>query len=124
MVKKKVEDTYKKPANYKSQLSAQLYCSPLESKKYRVIFYEDGKKTKHIDFGASKYNDYTIYNETEGKTEADKHRDNYIARHKPSEYTLWETDPMSRAALSRWILWEKPTLEQSFNFYKNKFGIQ
>ncbi len=109
---------------YKPQISVQLYCSPIETKKYRAIYYENGKKKKHVDFGASKYNDYTIYYAEEGKEEADKHKEAYIARHKPREEQYWHTDPFSKAALSRWILWEESTIDVAFNNYKNKFGFQ
>lgn len=124
MVKKKEDKQPRISPLYKPQVSAQLFVSPNDTKKFRVEFYENGKKKKHVDFGASKYKDYTIYYEEEGKEEADKHREAYIARHKPRENRAWNEDPYSKAALSRWILWEEPTIDVAFNEYKNRFGLQ
>jgi len=45
----------------------------------------------------------------------------YIARHKANE--RWD-DPYSAGALSRFILWNKPTISASYIFYKNKFKFK
>lgn len=97
-------------------LSAFLYVSPLKSKKYRAIFFKDGVQMKHADFGAKRYEDYTIHKD-------DKRKKNYIQRHS-NEKDLWENDPFAPATLSRFVLWEKPDLEESWKFYKNKFDLQ
>ena len=95
---------------------AFLYTSPLKSKKYRAIFFKDGEQFHHTDFGAKRYENYTIHKDPERK-------ERYIKRHK-NEEKFWENDPYSAAALSRWVLWEKPNLEESWKFYKNKFDLQ
>ena len=69
--------------------------SPLSSKKYRAIFDD-----KHVDFGASGYDDY-ILSGNDVKKKA------YIARHRVNEN--WN-DPYSAGTLSRYILWNKKRL--------------
>ena len=54
-----------------------------------------------------------------------KHRDEerkkrYIDRHKAREN--W-SDPMTAGALSRYILWNKPTLRASIADYKKRFNL-
>ena len=87
----------------------RLITSPIPSKKYRII-YDDGK---HIDFGASGYSDYTL-SKDENKKKA------YISRHKVNED--W-TDPYKAGTLSRFILWNLPTVQDSYNDYKKRFGF-
>ena len=81
-------------------------------KKYMAIFYEDGKKIKTTHFGARGMSDYTKH-----KDKARKQR--YMNRHKVRED--W-SNPMSAGALSRWILWNKPSLRVSINDYKQRFN--
>jgi hypothetical protein len=83
--------------------------SPNASKKYRAIF-DNGK---HTDFGASGYSDY-ISSKDEAKKKA------YIARHKVNEN--W-SDPYTAGTLSRYILWNLPTLQDSINDYKKRFSL-
>lgn len=65
----------------------------------------------------------TVYFGSEGMSDYTKHKDperkkRYIARHKKNEN--WN-NPVSAGALSRWILWNKPTLRASIESYKKKF---
>jgi len=83
--------------------------SPLSSKKYRAIF-DNGK---HVDFGASGYDDY-ILSGNDVKKKA------YIARHRVNEN--WN-DPYSSGCLSRYILWNKKTLKESIEDYKKRFNM-
>ena len=85
--------------------------SPSKSKykKYQAKF-SDGTTTT---FGAKGYSDYTSHKD-------DKRKASYLARHKKNEN--WN-DPLSRGALSRWILWNKPTLSASYNDYLKKFNL-
>ena len=70
-------------------------------KKYDAIF--NGGKT--IAFGAKGYDDF-ITSKNELK------RQNYIKRHSVNE--SWGRNNIESAGwLSRWILWEKPTLESA-----------
>ena len=52
-----------------------------------------------------------------------KHKDEdrkkrYLNRHRKNEN--WKS-PMTAGALSRWILWNKPTLRDSIKDYKKRF---
>ena len=81
-------------------------------KKYMAIFYENGKKIKTTHFGCAGMSDYTKH-----KEEARKQR--YMNRHKSREY--WQK-PMTAGSLSRYILWNKPTLRASISDYKKRFN--
>lgn len=85
----------------------RLVNSPLKGKKWRAIF-NDGA---HTDFGAIGYTDYTLSKDLERKAR-------YLKRHEKNEN--WN-DPKSAGALSRWILWNLPTIEASLKDYKRRF---
>lgn len=102
---------------HKGTISVLLFPSSRASKKYEARFYEDGKEFKKVHFGASKYEDYTTHGDEERK-------ENYIARHGATQETIWATDPYAPATLSRFVLWNKPTLEASWQDYKQKFNLQ
>tara|TARA_R110000787_G_scaffold74156_1_gene165006 strand:+ start:794 stop:1069 length:276 start_codon:yes stop_codon:yes gene_type:complete len=79
-------------------------------KKFMARF--DDKKTIH--FGSAGMSDFT-------KNKDEKRKSLYIARHKARED--W-TNPKSAGALSRWILWNKPTLKASVEDYKKRFNLK
>jgi len=81
-------------------------------KKYMAVFYEGDKKIKTTHFGCAGMSDFTKH-----KDEARKQR--YMNRHKTREN--WQ-DPMSAGSLSRYILWNKPTLRASINDFKKRFN--
>lgn len=84
-------------------------------KKYMAIFKDEkGKKVKTTHFGAAGFSHYPIH-----KNEERKKR--YIDRHKKNEN--WN-DKFSAGALSRWILWNKPTLRDSIADYKRRFNLK
>lgn len=83
-------------------------------KKYMAIFYDGDKKKKTTHFGAKGMSDYT------------KHKDNdrkklYLERHQKREN--WN-NYMSAGSLSRYILWNKPTLRASISDYKKRFNLK
>jgi len=83
--------------------------SPIKGKKLRAQF-SDGT---HTDFGAAGMSDYT------------KHKDSdrmkrYLSRHKKREN--WKS-PKTAGALSRWVLWNKPSLRESITDYKRRFNL-
>lgn len=89
--------------------------STRQGKKMVAVFYDEAKKKiKTTHFGASGYEDYTTHGEMQRKM-------NYLARHKDRED--WN-DYMSSGSLSRWILWNKPTLSESINDYMNRFRLR
>lgn len=94
-------------------ISVKLYKSPKNTKKYRAVFFKDGKEWTHTDFGASGYSDFTIHKDK-------KRMKRYLARHRDNED--WN-DPYSAGALSRWVLWSVPDLEEAWEDYKKRFGF-
>ena len=89
--------------------------SPNPLKKYRAIF-DNGR---HTDFGAAGYNDFIQYSK-QSKELAEKHKQAYLTRHRINEN--WN-DPYSSGSLSRWVLWNLPSLEASITDYKRRFGF-
>lgn len=85
-------------------------------KKFVAIF-GDGTR---IHFGGKGCMDYTLYYTKEGKDIANAKRRSYLKRHRVREN--WN-DPKSPGALSRWLLWEEPTLPKAIKKFKKRFGI-
>jgi hypothetical protein len=70
---------------------------------------------KRVLFGALGYEDYTTHKDPLRKAR-------YIARHKNREN--WTKLGIDTAGFwSRWLLWNKPTLQASYNDIKNKLLI-
>ena len=78
--------------------------------KFTAVFAEP-KKTVH--FGQAGADDVT-------KTKNVLQKEAYLARHKKREN--WDI-PTSAGSLSRWILWNLPTLNASIEDYKKRFKI-
>ena len=83
------------------------YKSDRPDKKYFIIT-NDNKK---IYFGQASSSDFTLH-----KDEARKQR--YINRHKKNEN--WNNKDTA-GFWSRWLLWEKPTIKESYEYIKNKY---
>ena len=86
-----------------------------QKKKLMAIFYMGDKKIKTVHFGASSYTDYI---KSGGDDERKKR---YIARH--SNGTEDWNNYMTAGSLSRWVLWNLPTLQASIKDYKKKFNL-
>jgi hypothetical protein len=82
-------------------------------KKLQATFETDSGRTKTTHFGAAGMSDFT-------KNKSESRKANYLSRHKATEN--WN-DPTSAGALSRWILWNKTSLEASKADYKRRFGL-
>ena len=83
-------------------------------KKLMATFETDSGRKRTTHFGAFGMTDHT-------KTPNDAERKaRYLARHAKNEN--WN-DPTTAGALSRWILWNKPTLSSSIADYKKRFGL-
>jgi hypothetical protein len=68
---------------------------------------------RKIYFGAAGMSDFTKH-----KDEARKQR--YINRHKNNE--MWTKSGIDTAAFwSRWLLWNKPTIKESYDDIKRRF---
>jgi hypothetical protein len=85
------------------------YKSDKPDKKYYIIT-NDNKK---VYFGQASASDFTIH-----KDEARKQR--YINRHQKNEN--WNNKD-SAGAWSRWLLWNKPTIKESYEYIRKKFNI-
>uniref|UniRef100_A0A6C0JY66 Uncharacterized protein n=1 Tax=viral metagenome TaxID=1070528 RepID=A0A6C0JY66_9ZZZZ len=87
-------------------------------KKLMAIFLHKGKYTT-VHFGGEGYNDYTKYYK-QNKVLAEEMKRRYLIRHTSNEN--WN-DVTSAGALSRWILWNKPTITASINDFKRKYNL-
>lgn len=81
-------------------------------KKFDAVFESDGR-TKRVSFGAAGMDDFT-------KTGDEERKRLYLIRHKAREN--WDK-PDTPGALSRWLLWNKPTLEESIRDFRRRFKI-
>lgn len=99
-----------------------LVKSAKKDKKWDANFIVDGKE-KTVSFGAAGYRDYTIMSRgpPSEKAIAEAVRLRYIARHAEMDED-WK-NPLTAGALSRWLLWEKPTLEQAETEYRRRFDL-
>lgn len=90
----------------------EIQKSNRSDKKYMAIF-TIGKRNYKVHFGASGYSDYTIHND-------EKRMLRYRARHRNDHIDQFD----SPGALSWWILWNKPSLEESIEDYRKHFGFE
>ena len=91
--------------------------SPKKDKKLVAVFTDTqkGKTTKKtIHFGSAGMSDYTINKDP-------KRKERYLKRHMKREN--WN-NPQSAGALSRWILWNKPSLNDSIKDFKKRFKLK
>ena len=92
--------------------------SPRVGKKL-VATFRIGDRLKKVHFGAAGYMDYILYTRERGPAYAGRRRARYIARHASRED--W-TDVTSPGCLSRYLLWEAPTLERAIASFVARFG--
>ena len=89
--------------------------STRQGKKMVAVFYDEvKKKVKTTHFGAVGYEDYTTHGDLQRKM-------NYLERHDKTE--RWN-DYMTAGSLSRWILWNRPTLTASIQDYMHRFKLK
>ena len=83
--------------------------------KYEATIYnETTKRNNVVKFGATGYSDYPTHKDEERKKR-------YLDRHRKNEN--WN-DPTTAGALSRWVLWNKPTLRASIADFKRRFKLK
>lgn len=87
-----------------------------KQKKLAATF-ADGQK---VHFGGRGCADFIQYSRRDGPAVARAKRRAYLARHGAKE--RWD-DPRAPSTLSRYILWEKPTLAGALAAYKKRFGF-
>ena len=83
-----------------------------KGKKLTAIFTREDGSTKKISFGSAGMDDFT-------KTKDESQKKRYLSRHRKNEN--WN-NPETAGALSRWILWNKPTRSASIADFKRRFG--
>jgi hypothetical protein len=87
------------------------YPYPATDKKHKFFIITDtGKK---ISFGAKEYEDFTIHKDEERKQR-------YIKRHEKRE-DWGKSGINTKGFWSKNLLWNKPTLEASYNDIKKRF---
>lgn len=79
-----------------------------------MVIFENPKQTIH--FGSAFHSDYTVHK--------DKRRKQlYIIRHRKREN--WNKSGIRTAGfLSRWLLWNKPSLEESIKNIEKNFNVR
>ena len=82
-------------------------------KKWNAVFEKEGKE-KVVSFGAKGYSDFTKHKDVTRKAR-------YIKRHSGMGED-WNK-PDTPGALSRWILWNKPSLKGSLRDFKKGFSL-
>jgi Family of unknown function (DUF5754) len=90
-------------------MEAILEPSKAKDKKYSIRIFN-----KKINFGDSNYEDYTQHKD-------DRRKQLYIQRHKKRED--WN-NPSTAGFWSRWLLWNKPTLQEAKRDILTKFHIK
>jgi hypothetical protein len=68
---------------------------------------------KKVHFGSAGMDDFTI-------TKDEEQKERYRKRHQKD---LRTNDPMKPGYLSYYLLWNKPTLQESIKDYKKKFNL-
>lgn len=89
-----------------------------KEKKFMAIFkyISPNSKKDHlkiVHFGAAGMSDFTKHKDPERKQR-------YLDRHRKNE--KWN-DPITAGSLSRWVLWNKPSLKASIIDYKKRFNL-
>ena len=94
-------------------VSVKITPSDQGSKRYKAVFFENGKKilTRHFGYkGGSTYIDH----------KDDKIKNAWVARHqKRGNFE----DYKSASSLAYHILWNKTSFNESVRSYKNKFNL-
>jgi len=88
--------------------------SHVPEKKFDAVFVHESGREKIQPFGQKGYSDYTKH-----KNPTRKQR--YLKRHAGMGED-W-TDPTTAGALSKWILWNKPTFKASLADYRRRFKV-
>jgi hypothetical protein len=97
-------------------MEVSLKPSPRKGKKWRVVFTrkKDGVQS-HVDFGADGMDDYTLHHDPVRKAKFLSRFRKLIEKHKDN--------PQAPMTLSRMLLWNKPSLEDSWRDYSKHFHL-
>ena len=84
------------------------------AKKFDAVFQYPNGKTRRVSFGARGMSDYTKHKNV-------TRRGLYLKRHS-GRGEHWSR-PDTPGALSRWILWNKPSFKASVTDFKRRFNV-
>ena len=88
--------------------------SHIKTKKWDAIFQYPNGRTRRIPFGARGMSDYTKHKDKTRKAR-------YLKRHSGMGEN-WNK-PDTPGALSKWVLWNKPSFKASVADYKRRFQL-
>jgi len=94
-------------------MKLSLTPSPRQDKRFRMTFYLHDIEQKHTDFGAPGPNTFIDHQD-------EKRKNNFLNRFSKL-IQQEEHDMTSPITLSKYLLWNKPTLEASLKDYKQHF---
>tara|TARA_R110001599_G_C11824666_1_gene617612 strand:+ start:86 stop:385 length:300 start_codon:yes stop_codon:yes gene_type:complete len=98
-------------------VKVEITKSNRNDKRFQAVFTDDdGKKIKTTQFGLKNPKVGTYIDHKNEKL-----KENYLKRHKKNEN--WNNF-MSAGSLSRYILWNKKTYQQSLDNYKKIFKLK
>jgi len=97
------------------KINAVLQASPLKTKKWRMVFHRKKELLEYTDFGAKGMSDFTLHQD-------EPRRQRFLNRFQKL-IKANENDPSSAMTLSHLILWNKPTLDASFQDYLKRFKM-
>lgn len=83
-------------------------------KKYDAVFVKKDGREVVTPFGQKGYSDFTKHKDVTRKAR-------YLRRHRGMGEN-WN-DPTTPGALSRWVLWHKPSLRDSIKDFKRRFSL-
>lgn len=83
-------------------------------KKYDAVFVKKDGREIVTPFGQKGYSDFTKHKDVTRKAR-------YLRRHRGMGEN-WN-DPTTPGALSRWVLWHKPSLRDSIKDFKRRFSL-
>lgn len=89
-----------------------LNYSLAKGKRYVVRMFKNNEYIRLINFGSSEHENYTMHRD-------DKRKELYINRHRKEDW-----GKISAGSLSRYLLWNKKTLNESIKDYENKFQVK
>ncbi len=93
--------------------------SPSKNKRFVAIFTENGKKIKTTHFGLKDFKKGTYIDH-----QNEELKKNYLKRHSPKSTNENWNNKFSAGALSRWILWNKKTFDESLKDFKKRFNLK
>lgn len=107
-------------------MTAKLQRSTRAHKKYQVSVFQNNQPVKIIHFGDPEYEDFTQHGDVQRKM-------NYATRHSSNGRSRTAAvnrgkenwfDPLTAGFWARWLLWEKPSMEEAKKNITKMFGIE